>query len=99
MRPLQHFLEPKSVAIIGASCDFNKLNGRPVRNLLEKGYAGAIYPVNPKYDRVGPLPCYPNIQAIPGPIDLAVIILPALSVEGCLRELAAVGAKRARDAS
>ena len=95
MRPLQHFLEPKSVAIIGASCDFNKLNGRPVRNLLEKGYAGAIYPVNPKYDRVGPLPCYPNIQAIPGPIDLAVIILPALSVEGCLRELAAVGAKTA----
>jgi acetyltransferase len=95
MRPLQPLLEPKSVAIIGASSDFNKLNGRPIRNLLDKGYAGAIYPVNPKYDQVGPLPCYPNIQAIPGPIDLAVIILPAPSVEGCLRELAAVGAKAA----
>lgn len=95
MRSLQPLLEPKSVAIIGASCDFNKLNGRPVRNLLEKGYAGAIYPVNPKYDQVGPLPCYPNIQAIPGPIDLAVIILPAPAVEGCLRELAAAGTKAA----
>ncbi|CAM8648484.1 COG1042 Acyl-CoA synthetase (NDP forming) [Burkholderiales bacterium] len=95
MRPLQPLLEPKSVAIIGASSDFNKLNGRPIRNLLDKGYAGAIYPVNPKYDQVGPLPCYPNIQAIPGPIDLAVIILPAPSVEGCLRELAAVGARAA----
>ncbi|MGA0881609.1 MAG: CoA-binding protein, partial [Burkholderiaceae bacterium] len=59
MRSLRPLLEPQSVAIIGASSDFNKLNGRPVRNLLEKGYQGAIYPVNPKYAQVGPLTCYP----------------------------------------
>lgn len=95
MRSLRPLLEPQSVAIIGASSDFNKLNGRPVRNLLEKGYQGAIYPVNPKYAQVGPLTCYPSISDIPGPIDLAVIILPAPAVEGCVRELAAVGAKAA----
>ncbi len=95
MRSLRPLLEPRSVAIIGASADFNKLNGRPVRNLLEKGYQGAIYPVNPKYAQVGPLTCYPSISAIPGPIDLAVIILPASSVEECLRALAAVGTQAA----
>jgi acyl-CoA synthetase (NDP forming) len=93
LNSLRALLEPRSVAIIGASSDFNKLNGRPIRNLLDKGYSGAIYPVNPKYEMVGPLTCYPNIEAIPGPIDMAVVILPAPAVERCLRELAAVGTK------
>lgn len=88
MNPLQPLLAPRSVAVIGASPDFNKLNGRPIKNLLDKGYGGAIYPVNPKHSQVGPLTCYRSVQEIPGPVDLAVIILPAAAVEACLIQLA-----------
>ena len=46
---VQRLLAPRSVAILGASADFNKINGRTLKALLDQRYAGAIYPVNPKY--------------------------------------------------
>lgn len=73
-------LAPRSIAIIGVSEDFNKLNGRVLRFLLEKGYAGAIHPVNPKYDAIGGLRCHPDIGAIGAEVDLAVIAVPARAV-------------------
>ncbi len=50
---LDCLLAPRSIAIIGVSQDFNKINGRVMKFLLEKGYEGEIYPVNPKYSEVG----------------------------------------------
>jgi len=70
------FFSPGSIAIIGASANLGKLGGRPVAALLKKGYAGAIYPVNPRYEKVAGLPCYPSIADVPGDVDLAIIAVP-----------------------
>ncbi len=86
---LRALISPASIAILGASADFSKINGRPLKHLLDKGYKGRIYPVNPKYDKVGGLACYPNVGAIPGAVDLAVVVLPAKDVVAAVRELGA----------
>src|SRR3569623_1984781 len=70
-------LAPKSIAILGASSDFRKISGRPVKHLLDKGYKGRIYPVNPRADTIGPLKAYPNVAAIDDEVDLAIIVQPA----------------------
>ena len=88
LRPL---LRPESIAILGASTNFEKINGRPLKFLLDKGYAGAIYPVNPKYDSIGGHTCYPNVAAIPGPVDLAVVAVPARAVAQVIGELGEKG--------
>jgi len=95
MNGLQALLNPKSIAILGASADFAKVNGRTLKYLLEKGYAGRIFPVNPKYETIGALKCYPSIAAVPGPVDLAVVALPAKFVAGALRDLGRHGVKSA----
>jgi acyl-CoA synthetase (NDP forming) len=74
---IEKFLSPRSIAIIGVSRDFNKLNGRTMKFLLEKGYEGKIFPVNPKYSEVGGWPCFASVADIPEPVDLAIIALPA----------------------
>jgi len=81
---LTRLLSPKSIAIIGVSQDQNKLNGRVMQYLVDKGYKGEIYPVNPRYEAVAGYKCYPSITAAPKPIDLAVITLPAVMVKDAL---------------
>ncbi|MGA0033257.1 MAG: acetate--CoA ligase family protein, partial [Burkholderiales bacterium] len=92
---IQALLHPKSIAVIGASADFNKINGRTLKALVDKKFAGAMYPVNPKYDNLLDLPCYPTIEAIPGPVDLAVVAVPAQRVPETLREQGRKGTKAA----
>lgn len=65
---VQRLLAPRSIAILGASADFNKINGRTLKALLDKQYAGAIYPVNPKYTDIAGVKCYPDVASIPGPV-------------------------------
>ncbi len=89
MRTLEPMLNPRSIALVGASSNLNKLNGRPLKFLLEKGYKGAIYPVNPNYTEVAGLTCYPSVEAIPASVDLAVIMVPARLVEAAMHDLAA----------
>ena len=84
---VQALLHPKSIAVIGASADFNKINGRTLKALVDKGYAGRIFPVNPKYQTLLDLPCYPDVASIPGTVDLAVVAVPAKQVPDTLREL------------
>ena len=91
MSALARMLSPASIAILGASEDFVKINGRPLKFLLDKGYGGRIYPVNPKYDTLAGLPCYPTIGAIPEPVDLAIVAVPAAAVLESLRQCAAKG--------
>jgi acyl-CoA synthetase (NDP forming) len=57
---LLDLLRPKSIAVIGASANTERLGWRPVRFLLDSGFAGQIYPVNPAYESIGGLPCYPT---------------------------------------
>ncbi len=66
-------LHPKSIAIIGASPDANKLNGRPFHFLRRDGYTGTLYPVNPKYADIDGVTCYPDVASLPETPDLAIV--------------------------
>ncbi|MBM3374260.1 MAG: CoA-binding protein, partial [Betaproteobacteria bacterium] len=90
---LRALLHPQSIAVIGASTDFNKINGRTFKALVDKGYAGRILPVNPKYQTLLDRPCYPDVASIPGTVDLAVVAVPARHVPETLRELGRKGVK------
>ncbi len=92
---LRALLNPRSIAILGASSDLSRVNGRTLKYLLEKGYPGKIFPVNPKYREIGALRCYPDVAAIAEPIDLAIIALPARLVSASLSELGRQGTRSA----
>ncbi len=90
-RTLDVFFHPQSVAVIGATEAPHSVGRSIVTNLQDGGFAGPIYPVNPKRDTVLGLPCYPAIARVPEPVDLAVIATPAASVPGIVRECADAG--------
>src|SRR5919205_265617 len=88
---LSALFEPRSVALIGASADAASISARPLRLLRQHGYAGALYPVNPKYDELQGLRVYPSIADVPPPVDLALVMVPAQVVPRVLQECAAAG--------
>ena len=92
---LKTLFQPRAVALIGASTEQNKLSGRPFRFFREFGYAGNVYPVNPKYQEISGVPCFANLSDIPGEVDLAVITLPAAAVPQALEECGVKGVKAA----
>jgi acyl-CoA synthetase (NDP forming) len=92
---LKNLFHPRSVALIGASTEQNKLSGRPFRFFRESGYAGNVYPVNPKYPEIAGVPCFAKLSDIPGEVDLAVITLPATAVPQALAECGTKGIKAA----
>ena len=65
MKALERLIRPRSVAIIGASAEPEKLTGRPLAYLEKYGYRQAIYPVNPRYRSLGGHPCYPDVASLP----------------------------------
>lgn len=85
---LDAFFYPQSLAVIGASQNPLKPNGIPLYLLSMFGYQGDVYPVNPKYDRVGGLKCYPTVIDIEGPVDLAIIGVAAAQVMQVLHDCA-----------
>ena len=91
MNPIARLLQPRSVAIIGASADPTKTAGRPVAYLQKHGYAGQILPVNPKADRIGDLPCYADIASLPVVPDVGIVLLGAERAHLAVRDLAARG--------
>src|SRR5688572_9553376 len=92
---LKSLFHPRSVALIGASNERAKLSGRPLRFFREFGYAGKVYPVNPKYQEIAGVPCFAKLADIPGDVDLAVITLPANAVPEALAECGTKGVKAA----
>jgi acyl-CoA synthetase (NDP forming) len=93
--PLDTFFAPKSIALIGASRDHEKIPGRLLAMLRKNGYPGALYPINPNYDEIDGLKCFKSIVDIGAPIDLAVVVIPARAVLTALEQCAAVGVKNA----
>ena len=73
---LNGLLCPESVAIVGASGDTTKLSGMILNFLAKSGYEGGVYPVNPKYERIGDFECFPSVQALPCTVDLLVCVVP-----------------------
>jgi acyl-CoA synthetase (NDP forming) len=71
---------PRGIALVGASATASSVGGQPLRFLTEFGYAGRVYPVNPKYPELKGLTCYPDILAVPDPCDLAIIVVGARHV-------------------
>ncbi len=93
--PLESFFNPSSIAIIGASRDGTKIPGLLLTFLRKNQFSGAIYPVNPNYPDINGLRCYPTLDAIGQPIDLAIVIIPARVVLGALEDCARLGVKHA----
>ncbi len=79
---------PNSIAIVGASADPAKTGYRPLRYLVEGGYRGKIYPVNPRVAEIDGVPCLPSVAALPEQVDIAFILLPA---EGATEAVEACG--------
>lgn len=76
LAPIAAMLTPRSIAVIGASNDM-EYGGRVIANLKSGGYAGPIFPVNPKHSEIQGLKAYADVRDIPGPVDLAVLVVPA----------------------
>ena len=88
MNQIDNFFTPKSVAIIGASSNPQKLSFGIVENLLSYGYQGEVYPINPKSDQILGKPCFASILDVPNQVDLAVIVLPAQHILQVLKDCA-----------
>ncbi|HTU86362.1 MAG TPA: GNAT family N-acetyltransferase [Solirubrobacteraceae bacterium] len=86
-------LAPRSVAVIGASRRHATIGGEIVHNLIAGGFTGAMYAVNPHAEEIESLPAYRSIADIPGPVELAVIAVPAQAVVAVARECAAAGVR------
>ncbi len=95
MPDIHALLWPRAVAIVGASSDQTSLRGRIVRVMRRHAYAGAIYPISRGESEIQGLPAHGSIGAVPGPVDLALLIVPARYVPDALAECGAAGVKAA----
>ena len=90
---LDALFRPRSIAVIGASREARSIGHTLLGNLVGHGYTGTVFPVNPAATSVHSVKCYPDVGAIPDPLDLAVIAVPAARVPGVLEGCAAKGVK------
>lgn len=90
---LDAMFAPRGIAVIGASGDEGRHNGRPIANLLRTGYSGGIYPVTAREGDVRGLTSYRSIADVPGPVDLAYILVRADLVERIVGECADAGVR------
>src|SRR5579871_1797362 len=88
---LDPLFKPRSVAVVGASATPGSVGSILVRNLLGNPFGGVVYPVNPKRHAVHGVRCYPDLSAVPEPVDLAVIATPAAGVPELVEQCAERG--------
>ena len=86
---MDFFFNPKAIAVVGATPNPFKGGCSILKNLIA-GYHGKVYPINPRYDQIEGLPCYPTVSAVSDPVDLAIVFVPAKAVpeaiEDCIRK-------------
>lgn len=92
---LDKLLAPNSIAIIGAAREEGKVGHEIFDNVINSGYLGNCYPINPKADEIHGHKCYPSVRALPEVPDLAVIIIPAKAVKSAFIECGETGVKAA----
>ena len=90
---IQTIMSPTSVAVVGATNRRGSVGLAVFRNILDAGYQGILYPVNPKAPSIQGVKAYPTLGDIPDPVDMAVLIVPAPMVPGVMEEAAAKGIK------
>ena len=88
---LERFFSPRAIAIIGASQDLNTISGQPLKFLKSHGYAGKLYPVNPRYPEIAGVKCYASLADVPEAPDLVLILVNASRVADMLRQCGAKG--------
>ncbi len=90
---IETILDPRSVAIVGASDELNKWGGSMLALLRKFQFGGRIFPVNPRRTEVQGLPAFPSVQAIPEPVDVALIAVPNERAIDAVRDCASAGVK------
>ena len=83
---LERFFNPASIAIVGASQDFMTISGQPLKHLQSHHYQGRLYPVNPRYQEVAGVKCYPALAGLPETPDLVLILVNAARVADMLQQ-------------
>ena len=86
-------MRPESIAVVGASAQPGKIGYTVVKNIIDSGYTGAVYPVNPSAPEILGLKCYPTINDIPGEVDAAAITVPAKFCPEVVEECGKKGVK------
>ena len=92
---LNLFFNARSVAIYGASTSQNSVGQAIIQNFIKPQYTGNVYAINPKYDQVLGVPCFPSLQDIKDSIDLVVVAVPARITPRVFEDIAAKGVKAA----
>lgn len=92
---LTPLLRPRSVAVLGASADRLRIGGRPIAYMLERGFRGAILPVNPNRDEIQGLRCHPSLAALPEVPDVAIVAVAAERAVAAVEDLARAGVRGA----
>ncbi|WP_376087102.1 acetate--CoA ligase family protein [Roseomonas sp. CCTCC AB2023176] len=92
---LDPLIAPRSVAVIGASEDRLRIGGRPIAYMKARSFAGDLWPVNPKRDRVQDLPAFPDVAALPAAPDVAIVAVPGAAAEESLDGLGHRGCRAA----
>ena len=89
---LDYIFQPRSIAVVGASMGpWNAATNLFLDTLIQFGYKGEIYPINPKWDEVSGLKSYPNVRDVPGPVDHVISLIPAEATRQLLEDCAAKG--------
>ena len=83
---MRRIMQPDAVAVIGASAEAGKIGNSVMKNLIDGGYEGALYPIHPRADAILGRTCYPSVVDVPGDIDIAVFCIPARFVATVLAE-------------
>jgi len=91
----EKLLRPESVAVVGASSQPGKVGYEILNNIINDGFTGAVYPINPKADVILGKKCYKNLTEVPGAVDLAVVVIPRDFVIPTLKEMGEKGTKAA----
>lgn len=95
IRNLDALFRPRSVALVGATRRPLSVGATVLDNLMAGGFTGPVYLVNPKYETLAGVPCYPSIGALPAPPDLAILCTPAAAIPGLVAALGAIGTRAA----
>ena len=95
MPDLDALFQPSAIALVGASPDRTIIRGRIVESVTLHGFDGPLYAVSRSHDEIAGITCYPSVEALPGPVDLAIVTIPSEHVATVLRSCGKVGVKAA----